>query len=280
MHPRHGRAIAWVVLAWAATVAQGMAFSELPDKIGPYHEVVGTVVVFLGAALALSGKGVLRLYAGVCGCLLGAFASYLVIERIDHTNPIGPNKPAIEVLVAFFAAMAGIALFLSLVRLVVVGVGVLGGLVLTAFLLSIPFVERVRHTVPVWAITLTLVVICTASVWMFEATVLLVFTAVVGAFFAAMGVDMWLQTGFNEQVVALLTHHPTTAFRVSRAMLPLLYTFLGVLAVGAISQAINARREEQERKRRDSSLPFIYNNERTAPLRNQRSFGAQARVVA
>jgi hypothetical protein len=44
--------------------------------------------------------------------------------------------------------MAGIALFLMLLKLVVIGIGVLAGLVLTALLLSLPVIERIRHYVP------------------------------------------------------------------------------------------------------------------------------------
>lgn len=280
MGPGPSRATAWLVAALALAVAQAMTFADVPKEIGPYHQIVGTIVVFLGALLALSGKGVLRLYAGLCGCLLGAFASYLVIEKIDHHDPIGPNKPAIEVLVAFFSAMAGIALFLMLLKLVVIGIGVLAGLVLTALLLSLPVIERIRHYVPVWGVALVMVVLCSGSVWVFQDTVLLFFTAGVGAFFASVGVDMWLQTGFNQQVVALLTRHPTEPFKVTAAMLPLLYTFVCVFVVGAMAQVCAARRDE--RKRREGSLPYMYNNTERAPLRPQKSIGGsyQARVLS
>ena len=69
--PAHLPHLLLFILAATAATAQGVLPTEVVDRLQPYSQILGGIVLALGLVLAFSGKNVMRLYCGTAGFLFG-----------------------------------------------------------------------------------------------------------------------------------------------------------------------------------------------------------------
>lgn len=110
----------------------------------------------------------------------------------------------------------GVGVGLCAAKLAVIAVGALFGLALTMGLLSIPEVsEAIRSHLPSWGLALIVIAVSIAVIFLLEDYVYIAVTALIGALAAAMGADLIMQTGFNQEAMRCLTSpHPPADFQV------------------------------------------------------------------
>ncbi|KAG0221363.1 hypothetical protein B0O80DRAFT_454956 [Mortierella sp. GBAus27b] len=242
--------LALLLCFFTSAVAAGPVSGDVIDPQNPGSvtriTVSGTIVAIVllvaGFLYAFFGHRFFRITLFLAGFYVCSMAAWIALRNFEPSNGYGANAQWVYLGVSAVAGLLGGGLFLCFWRLGFAALGGIAGFYFAIFVLSWASSGLISNGTGRTIFIIVCVVLGIISTFFLERHVVILGTALVGSGSFFVGLDNFLNTGFNEAFNQFLTTGKTTSlvgtngYHVDGKVYGMLAGTLGMFVIGACFQ--------------------------------------------
>ncbi len=242
----------------AVTSAAARANSKLPDL--DYHTaiskielashesaIIACIGIAVGALLCFAGQAYFKVFLGLVGLCFGGLVGLRLLGIVAYFDLL-PNSNAKLWAYGFVISIGliGASLCLCLWNTGIFVAAATAGYFGTSVIIAFPVIEPVANTVNRHTLLVIGVIGALVLAWYFRTLVVAVASSVIGAFILSIAVDMFLKTGFKEDIYNMaVEQHPEIPTKDSPAYgMYVMYVLL--VAAGVVCQILFMRQQRKD----------------------------------
>jgi hypothetical protein len=161
-------------------------------------KVIGSISILLGLVIAFFGYRLLDMILGISGFIVFGDLAYFILVRFEPVEGYGDGRGWILLLVPITAGIIGAIVAYSIFRLGLGIVGFLGGASLAILILSFGTNGLIDNDLSRLIFILVLGIFMAIVIQFAEKFVVVFATSIAGSLAVFMGLDAFIQTGFNQ----------------------------------------------------------------------------------
>jgi hypothetical protein len=174
------------------------SFTNFTSGSSTTGKVIGAVSILLGLIITFFGYQLLDLIIGVCGFIVFGDLAYFILVRAEPPSGYGDGRGYILLIVPIVVGILGALLAYSIFRLGLALVGFLGGASLAILILSFGTHGLIQNDWGRLVFIGVLGLVMAIAIQFAERPIVIIATAIAGSLAVFMGLDSFINTGFNQ----------------------------------------------------------------------------------
>ncbi|RUS32464.1 hypothetical protein BC938DRAFT_475338 [Jimgerdemannia flammicorona] len=210
--------------------------------------VLGVVLIVTGLIYTFAGYRFFRVTMFLAGFYFFANLAWIILSNVEPTDGYGAFRDTVYLVVSLGIGLIGGLFFVCCYHIGIYFLAAIGGYVLGLWILSWSTGGVIHETWGRIILLVGLIIVCVALVIFFERFVIIVLTSVIGAWTVILGLDMFIHTGFAEEVQQFLNRNHQTETQITWKVQAMLAGVAALAIVGIIVQfKVHPRQERWSR---------------------------------